>query len=102
MAKGSISKRAGKRGVSWLVTYDVGRDAVTGKRQQRRFTRRTRKEAEEELARRLHELRTGGYFEPSAEPVTAYLARWLAHASSQLRANTAGRYEQAIRSYLVP
>ncbi len=61
MAKGSIVKRLGKRGVSWLVTYDVGRDPVTGKRQQRRFTTRTRREAEEQLAKVLHELRTGDY-----------------------------------------
>jgi integrase len=102
MAKGSITKRTGKRGVSWLVTYDVGHDPVTGKRQQRRFTCRTRKEAEEELAGRLRDLRMSGYLEPSREPTAAYLARWLESARTTLRPNTAGRYELVVRSYLVP
>ena len=102
MAMGSITKRPGKRGISWLVTYDVGRDPLTGKRRQRRFTTKTRKEAEERLAKALHELRGGAYLEPSGEPVGAYLRRWLEHTAPTMAPSTAHRYEIDIRRHLVP
>jgi integrase len=102
VARGSITRRTGKRGISWLVTYDVGRDLVTGKRRQKRFTAKTRKEAEERLAKVLHELRSGAYLEPSAELLATYLPRWLEHASPTIAPATAHRYEIIIRRYLVP
>lgn len=102
MARGSIMRRVGKRGVTWLATYDVGRDPVTGKRRQKRFTARTRKEAEERLAKALHELRSGAYVEPSAEPLATYLPRWLEHAAATIAPATAHRYEIDIRRHIIP
>jgi integrase len=77
MARGSITKHQGARGISWRVALDIGTNA-DGRRRQIRRAFPTRRLAEDFLARTLHQLRSGAYAEPSAEPLGAFLERWLA------------------------
>jgi hypothetical protein len=72
--RGSISKR-GKR--SWRIRFDVER--AGGHRKVHYCTvRGTRKDAEAELARLLHEANTGTRVDPSKLTVAEYLRSWLA------------------------
>jgi integrase len=72
--RGSVTRR-GKR--SWRLKYDVERDA--GARQIRYVTvKGTRKDAEAELARLVHEVHTGTHVDPSKITVGEWLHKWLA------------------------
>ncbi len=76
--KGHVRKR-GKR--SWAVIVDLGRDA-NGKRRQKWITvQGTRRDADRECARIIHEMETGAFVEPSRMSLRDYLGRWLDHAS---------------------
>jgi integrase len=71
--RGSITRR-GKR--SWRLKYDVER--IAGRRQTRYLTvRGTRREAEAELTRVLHEVATGTHVDPTDLTVEQWLHRWL-------------------------
>src|SRR5262245_21156608 len=73
--RGSISKR-GKR--SWRLKFDVER-GTDGKRRIRYVTvRGTRKDAEAELARLVHEVNIGTHVDPSKISVGEWLQTWLA------------------------
>jgi integrase len=72
--RGSITRR-GKR--SWRLKFDVER--VAGRRQIRYVTvKGTRKDAEAELARLVHEVHTGTHVDPSKITVGEWLHKWLA------------------------
>jgi integrase len=80
--RGSISKR-GKR--SWRLKFDVER--VGGRRQIRYVTvKGTRKDAEAELARLVHEVNTGTLVDPSTITVGEWLHKWLAAQTLSPRA----------------
>lgn len=76
MARGSVQKFQGKRGISYRVAIDVGKHP-DGSRHQIRRSFRTRKEADRFLAQTIESLRTRAWAEPSPEPLGAYLARWV-------------------------
>ena len=46
MARGSIKKELREDGPRYILTVDLGKDPLTGERRQRRFTYRTKREAE--------------------------------------------------------
>ena len=103
MASGSVFKRVNKRGPVWGYVVELGRDALTGKRDQRRVLGwPTKRAAEAELRKALGELDAGGYVAPSAETVGAYLLRWLAEVGPSWREAT--RYGRAgiVRNRLIP
>ena len=60
--RGHIRQR-GKR--SWAIVLDLGRDSRGRRRQHWHTVRGTKKDAERELTKLLHELDTGGYVEPT-------------------------------------
>ncbi len=82
---------------------DLGRD-TSGRRRQKWITvRGTRRNAERELARIIHEIETGAFVEPSRMGVGEYLERWLSdHAKSRVAPKTFERYAQLIRTHIVP
>jgi len=92
-----------RRGKSWAIVLDAGRNS-NGRRQQKwHAVRGTRKDAERELARLLHSMNTGDYIEPSRLTVGAYLERWLQDgARISVSAKTLERYKQLIQDHLVP
>lgn len=97
--KGYIRKR-GKR--SYSLQWYVGRDEK-GKPQYRTKTvRGTRKQADAEMARIIHEVETGEYVDPPRITVSAYLEHWLAAMESNVSARTWERYSEIIRKHLTP
>lgn len=98
--KGSITKRQGAKGVAYRVRYDVPQP--DGSRAQRSETCRTRKEAEALLARRLHEIQTGGWVEPTQETVGAFMRRWIESRRGIYRDGTVYDYGRQIERAIVP
>ena len=98
--KGHIRQR-GKH--SWAVKLDIGRDPVTGKRRTRWHTvRGTKRDAQRELNRLLHELDTGAYVEPNKLTVTEFLRRWLKDVRPNVRPKTFERYNEIVEHHLIP
>lgn len=92
-----------KRGQTWTIVYDHGPDPVTGRRRQRwRGGFRTRKEAERELARALHEVNQGGDPFPDTLLLRPFVERWLEHQRTRIRPRTFERYSQQMRDHVFP
>ena len=97
--KGSVRKR----GNTWSYYFDTG--IVDGKRQKReKGGFRTRKEAENALAKALTEYNeTGSVFEASDITVADYLDQWYElHCKMNLKYNTQLEYLRTIKNHLVP
>jgi integrase len=63
----------------------------------------TKKDAERELNRLLHELDTGAYIDPSRLTVAEYLDKWLIdYAKTNVSGKTYERYEGIVRDHLKP
>lgn len=105
MSEGSIIKRVGKGGaVSYLLKYDAGRDAH-GKRQQRYKTvRGTKKEAEAELRRLLHEVDKGTHVDPTNLTLSKWADAWLQglQASEKVGVRTLEGYSDWLKLYVLP
>jgi integrase len=100
--RGSITKRAGKNGVSYYPRITI-QDPVTGASTRKRLpTQRTRKAAEEAIRKALHELRVGVYVDASVEPLGTFLTRWLDAVESSLGESTVYSYRAIIRNRIVP
>lgn len=100
MAKGHIKRRAEG---SWTLWFELGKDE-NGKRKQKTVTvRGTKRDAQRELNRILHELNTGAFVEPAKMTVAQYLERWLAdYAKTNVSAKTYEGYDEFIRIHLAP
>jgi integrase len=98
---GSLKKRSEK---SWSIVLYLGRDPITGKKKQSwRTVHGTKKDAERELNRLLHELNTGAYLDPSKLTVGEYLDKWLSdYAKTNVSGKTYERYEGIVRDHLKP
>lgn len=98
---GSLRKRSEH---SWTIVLYLGRDPVTGKKKQSwRTVTGTKKKAEAELNRLLHELDTGAYIDPSKLTVGEYLDKWLAdYAKTNVAGKTFERYQGIVRDHLKP
>ena len=78
MSSGSIIKREGKKGTSYLLKYEAGRHPATGKRKTAYATvNGTKKEAQTELRRLLDSVDKGSHVDPSKMTVGEWLAQWL-------------------------
>ena len=102
--KGSIIKREGKRGVSWLLKYDAGRDPATNKRRICYATvKGTKRQAEAELVRLLNAAREGLHVDRSKVTVGEWVERWLAdNVAHAVSARTSERYGEQLRHYVAP
>ena len=98
--KGHIRQRGSK---SWAIVLDLGRDADGKRRQKWHTVKGSKKDAQRELARLLHEINTGAYVEPTRMTVSDYLDRWLEdYARSNVSPKTFERYEEIVRLHLKP
>jgi integrase len=98
--KGCIYKRGERK---WALVIDLPRDPSGKRRQKWHTVEGTKKEAERELTRLLHEMNTGGYVEPSKETVAQYLERWIKeYAKPSTSAKTCEDYEGLIRRQIAP
>lgn len=93
-----------KRGSSWCVVVDVGRDPETGKRRQSwKSGFRTRRDAERGLIELLGRLEGGSFVEPTRQTVGDFLCEWLAAIEVRgLRPNTLSTYRMLVEKHLIP
>lgn len=98
--KGHIRQR-GKG--SRALALDLGR-SEEGKRRQKWISGfKTKRDAERELARVIHEMNTGAYLEPSKMTVGDYLKRWIEdYARPNVAPKTFERYVKIVRLHLTP
>ena len=101
MSTGNITKR-GKN--SWRLKYDIDRDPLTGERHTRYLTvRGTKKDAQRELTRVIHEVDEGAYVDATKETVGEYLERWLRdYAKVNVAPKTFERYSEIVANHLIP
>src|SRR5262245_24431601 len=102
--KGSVVRR----GRTWSVVYDEGRDQATGKRRQRwKGGFRSKEEAEKALRKALSALDEGTYVTPGRMTLGEWmLEHWLPAKATRgrkpIRATTRGMYETFTRAYVLP
>lgn len=98
--RGHIRRRSQR---SWAIIIDIGTDARGRRRQKWHSVKGTKRDAERELARLLHEFNTGGYVEPTRMNVGDYLERWLSdYAQSNVSPKTHERYSELVRLHITP
>lgn len=100
--RGYIRQRG--KGDSYLITIEVDKDAVNGRRRQQYVTvRGSKKAAENKLTEILRQLDTGSYIQPSKTTLADYLTRWLAdYVKPNLSPRGFERYESIVRVHLIP
>jgi hypothetical protein len=98
---GSLKKRSEH---SWTIVLYLGKDPISGKKKQSwRTVNGTKKDAERELNRLLHEIDTGAYIDPSKLTISEYLDKWLSdYARTNVSGTTFERYEGIVRDHLKP
>jgi len=98
--KGHIRQRS--KG-SWTIVLYLGRRPDGKPNQTWQTVRGTRRHAERELARLLHEVNIGGYVEPSRITVAEHLGRWLKDAARlKVQPKTFERYAEIVNQHLIP
>jgi integrase len=91
-----------KRGATWTVVYDEGRDE-RGRRMQRwRGGFATKREAEAFLASTVSSIGDGSYVPPSKLLFSDYLDTWLENVADSVRPLTLRRYQSTIEKHLKP
>lgn len=98
--KGHLEQR-GKN--VWLIVLEHGKDAG-GHRTRRKHTfHGTKRQAEEEKVRLLHQLHTGTYIDENKLTVGEYLRQWLDDAKrGNVSPRTFERYESIVTLHLIP
>ncbi len=87
----------------WQIEVSVRFDPRAGKRVRIwRTVRGTRKDAERELAKLLHEAAHGTLVDPGRCTVEEWLRTWLDLKRPTLAAKTYERYEEIVRLHLIP
>ncbi len=98
-----IQKIVGPRGASYLVRVEYPADPVTGKRRQRSKSFTTKKEAEKELTKWLHEIDTGMAVDTSKATITEHMEAWLSTvAQHNVRPTTIAHYRATVKNHIVP
>lgn len=81
----------------YRFVVDIGRDLVTGKRQQKTYTFDLKREAVVELARIKSETAQGTYVRPSEMTLNQHLDEWLPAVVRDLEASSTRNYADALR-----
>ncbi len=89
-----------RRGKRWAFVIDEGRHEDGRRRQRWHSGFRTRREAEEGLARALNQLGDNMYIAPNKLTVGEWITKWLARADR--RPSTQAMYEMLSRLYIIP
>ena len=97
--KGHIRERSPGH---WAIVID-GRDEQAGKRKQRWHSfKGTKRQAQDECARLITEMKNGTAVEPSRMTVAAFLERWIDHMQGQVSPRSHERYAEIARKNLAP
>jgi len=91
-----------KRGNTYSVIIDQGRDPNGKRKQQWHSGYRTKREAEHACTELLHGLQTGTYVAPSKTTVGEFLLRWLDYQKSLVAPKTFVRYQEVVTKRLIP
>jgi len=85
--RGRIIKRKGSS--KYTIVLQLGLDPSTGKRKQQWITAGTSKrEAEKQMAKLIHELDNGTFMKPSKKTLGQYLNEWISSVSANLSPRT--------------
>lgn len=103
MAAGSIEKRTAKDGmVSYRVTVELPPAPMTGERERKRGTFRTKKEAEKARAMWVTEVDSGIIVKNTTMTVAELCTQWLDVKRPALKARTLVHYEYTIAARIKP
>ncbi|MCU1670610.1 MAG: Site-specific recombinase XerD [Blastococcus sp.] len=91
----TITLKDGTKRYRFVV--DIGRDPVTGKRQQKTYTFDKKGEAGKERDRIRHQSNEGTYVKPSEETLSEYLDGYLKGATRGKEESTKSNYQHAFR-----
>jgi integrase len=91
-----------KRGTSWTVVVDTGRDEQGRRQQKWQGGFRTRREAQAALTETLSRLDHGTFVAPSRQTLADYIPQWLAAHRGKVRATTYASYERNLRTHVIP
>ena len=92
-----------KRGKTYSVVLDLGRDPQTGRRRQKWHGGfRTKAEAERAIARLVHSVNDGDYVERTRQSVEGFVGEWLAAIEPTVRAATHYSYTRNLRLHVLP
>jgi integrase len=97
--KGTVYQRA--PGV-FLIAIDHGRDAKGNRIRKWTTFKGTKRQAQNECARLITELKTGNYLEPSKTTVARYLEHWLTDMKARVSRKTHERYCEICRNNIAP
>ena len=100
----SIKKKTNKKGeVSWEVTFELGVDPVTEKRQRKSITvKGTKKQALAVMDKMKVELERGYFSDPSAMKLEDWMMQWLDNYLPNIEATTRTHYRNAINTHIIP
>jgi len=97
--KGHIRERSPGR---WAIVIDL-RDPVTGSRKRKWHSfAGTKRAAQVEAARLIHELKSGSYVDPSKATFAQFLNRWLDDVRTRVSPKTHERYAQICNKNIGP
>lgn len=91
-----------KRGGTWAVVYDEGRDDGGRRVQRWKGGYATRREAEEALTKILSSLAMGEYVRPTADTFGGFLDEWLEAIEAQVRPSTLASYRMMVDKHVKP
>lgn len=92
-----------KRGNKWCFVVDIGRDELTGKRQQKWFYGYSKeKEAERAMIEVIKEINDGTFVEETDETIEHFMKNWLQNKKNQVRPGTWKSYSWLINTHLIP
>lgn len=92
-----------KRGKTYSIIIETGRD-INGKRQQKWFSGyKTKKEAEKEMVKLLNQLETNTFINPEKITLAEYLKQWLSdYVEVNLAQKTIEGYKVNIERHIIP
>jgi len=91
-----------RRGKTWAVVVDVGRDETGRRRQRWHSGYGTRREAQEALTDILARIQQGAYVEPSKRTLAVFLAEWLDSIRATVRPSTWAAYKMLTEVHIIP
>lgn len=91
-----------KRGNTWSVVVDLGRDHEGRRRQKWHSGFRTKRDAERAMAEILGAIQSGSYAEPSRQTLGEYLQQWVAGIEGSVKPGTWRSYRTNVKHHVIP
>jgi len=99
--RGRIIRRKGSN--NYTIVLQLGLDPATGKRKQQWITAGpSKREAEKQMAKLIHELDNGTFTKPSKQTLGQYIDQWLQDHRGNITPNTAQTYVWFVDKHIKP